>query len=122
MIAFVGHHRVVIHNDAHAITRQRADIAHEIAHALLMHEPHVVRAGKSPDFDHGQEEEASWLGGTLLITEEACMSACRKNLSISDAAAVMGVSDGARRARTADLLGAIQALSQLSYSPARASV
>ena len=31
-------------------------------------------------------------------------------------------SDGARRARTADLLGAIQALSQLSYSPARGTV
>ena len=30
--------------------------------------------------------------------------------------------DGARRARTADLLGAIQALSQLSYSPAEGSV
>jgi hypothetical protein len=29
------------------------------------------------------------------------------------------VSDGARRTRTADLLGAIQALSQLSYSPGR---
>ena len=28
--------------------------------------------------------------------------------------------DGARRTRTADLLGAIQALSQLSYSPGRA--
>jgi hypothetical protein len=31
-------------------------------------------------------------------------------------------SDGARRTRTADLLGAIQALSQLSYSPARGQV
>jgi hypothetical protein len=30
--------------------------------------------------------------------------------------------DGARRARTADLLGAIQALSQLSYSPERGTV
>ena len=30
--------------------------------------------------------------------------------------------DGARRTRTADLLGAIQALSQLSYSPARGEV
>jgi Zn-dependent peptidase ImmA (M78 family) len=99
MIAFVGHHRVVIHNDAHAITRQRADIAHEIAHALLMHEPHVVRAGKSPDFDQGQEEEASWLGGTLLITEEACLSACRKNLSIAEAAATMGVSEDLMRWR-----------------------
>ncbi len=31
-----------------------------------------------------------------------------------------GFLDGARRARTADLLGAIQALSQLSYSPGKA--
>src|SRR6478736_7128556 len=30
--------------------------------------------------------------------------------------------NGAKRIRTADLLGAIQALSQLSYSPARAAV
>ena len=30
--------------------------------------------------------------------------------------------DGASRARTGDLLGAIQALSQLSYSPARVTV
>ena len=33
-----------------------------------------------------------------------------------------GFGDGARRTRTADLLGAIQALSQLSYSPARGQV
>ncbi len=33
---------------------------------------------------------------------------------------INGDGDGARRARTADLLGAIQALSQLSYSPAEA--
>jgi hypothetical protein len=30
--------------------------------------------------------------------------------------------DGASRTRTGDLLGAIQALSQLSYSPERATV
>ena len=30
--------------------------------------------------------------------------------------------DGAKRARTADLLGAIQALSQLSYGPVRRSL
>jgi hypothetical protein len=33
-----------------------------------------------------------------------------------------GLFYGARRARTADLLGAIQALSQLSYSPGRRSL
>lgn len=73
MVALVGHRRVVIHNDSHALTRQRADIAHELAHALLMHEPHIVRTGTPPDFDRAQEDEASWLGGTLLVTEEACL-------------------------------------------------
>src|SRR5262249_28435401 len=35
---------------------------------------------------------------------------------------LQGLSDGARRTRTADLLGAIQALSQLSYSPGEGKV
>jgi Zn-dependent peptidase ImmA (M78 family) len=99
MVAFVGHKRVVIYNDAHAVTRQRADIAHELAHALLLHEPHVVRAGKSPDFDQGQEDEANWLGSSLLVTEESCMSACHRNLSIKDAAEEMGVSEQLMRWR-----------------------
>lgn len=93
MVAFVGHRRVVIHNDSHALTRQRANIAHELAHALLLHEPHVVRIGMPPVFDEAQEEEASWLGSTLLVTEEACLAACRKGLSIEAAAAAMGVSE-----------------------------
>jgi Zn-dependent peptidase ImmA (M78 family) len=99
MVAFVGHRRVVIYNDSHAITRQRADIAHELAHALLMHEPHVVRSGQAPDFDQAQEEEASWLGGTLLVTEEACLSACRENLAVAKAASIMGVSEDLMRWR-----------------------
>jgi Zn-dependent peptidase ImmA (M78 family) len=99
MVAFVGHHRVVIHNDAHAITRQRADIAHELAHAILLHEPHVVRDGKAPGFDQAQEDEAGWLGGVLLVTEEACLAACRRNMAIGDAATSMGVSEDLMRWR-----------------------
>jgi Zn-dependent peptidase ImmA (M78 family) len=37
MIACQGLRRVIIYNDGHAPTRQRADIAHELAHALLLH-------------------------------------------------------------------------------------
>jgi Zn-dependent peptidase ImmA (M78 family) len=84
---------------AHAITRQRADLAHELAHALLLHEPHVVRDGKAPDFDQLQEEEASWLGGVLLVTEEACLSVCRRNLAVGEAASMMGVSEDLMRWR-----------------------
>jgi Zn-dependent peptidase ImmA (M78 family) len=92
MIAFVGSRRVIVHNDAHAPTRQRADISHEIAHALLLHRPHLVRAGEPPAYDSTQEEEASWLGGVLLVPEEACLDSCRRQQPLAEAAAAMGVS------------------------------
>lgn len=84
---------MVIYNDAHALTRPRADIAHEFAHTLLLHAPHVIRVGSPPRFDEEQEEEARWLGGVLLVTEEACLSSCRRRLPTPAAAAEMGVSE-----------------------------
>lgn len=92
MIAVVGHRRVILHNDSHALTRQRANIGHELAHALLLHEPHVVQPGEPPHFDDEQEDEAKWLGGVLLVPDEACLNACRDGRSVADAARAMGVS------------------------------
>jgi Zn-dependent peptidase ImmA (M78 family) len=99
MVVFHGHQRTVIHNDSHTLPRQRANIAHELAHALLLHQPHAVRAGSEPHFDVEQEDEASWLGGTLLVTEDACLAACRRSLAERDAAAEMGVSEDLMRWR-----------------------
>jgi Zn-dependent peptidase ImmA (M78 family) len=99
MVAFVGRRRVIIHNDGHALTRQRADISHELAHALLLHEPHVVQDGSAPRFDRDQEDEASWLGGAMLVTDEACMNACQRRLTVADAAADLGVSEKLMRWR-----------------------
>lgn len=92
MIAFSGTKRVIVHNDSHAPTRQKTDICHEVAHALLLHEPHLVVAGQPLAYDHAQEDEANWLGGVLLVCDEACLSACRRRLTIAAAAAEMGVS------------------------------
>lgn len=36
---FLGPRRVVLHNDGNAKSRQASDIAHELAHAILMHPP-----------------------------------------------------------------------------------
>jgi hypothetical protein len=47
-------------------------------------------------------------GATLFSAVRCRVESCARSCSC----------DGARRIRTADLLGAIQALSQLSYSPA----
>jgi hypothetical protein len=99
MIAFVGQRRVIIHNDAHAATRQRADIAHELAHALLLHEPHPVADGEAPGFDEPQEAEASWLGASLLVTDQACLLLCTKGVATGAAAERMGVSEALMRWR-----------------------
>lgn len=92
MLAFVGPRRVIIHNDAHALTRQRSNIGHELAHALLLHRPHVVVGGGSPCFDADQEDEAKWLGGVLLVSDEFCVQCARDAVPLAVAAERMGVS------------------------------
>ena len=90
---FDGPRRVIVHNDNHTLGRQASDIAHELAHGILLHSPHQA-------FDeHGNrywikemEEEATWLGGALLISEEAAVNIAKRDLSIVDAARLYGVS------------------------------
>jgi Zn-dependent peptidase ImmA (M78 family) len=99
MMACHGLQRVIIYNDSHAKTRQRADIAHELAHALLLHRPHPALDGRPPHYDEAQEEEAKWLGGVLQVTDEYCLACCRKGLSVAEAAFGMGVSEQLMRWR-----------------------
>lgn len=99
MIACRSLQRVIIYNDGHALTRQRADISHELAHALLMHQPHPALAGWPPHYDKVQEEEAKWLGGVLQVTDEFCLSCCRSGMKILEAALSMGVSQQLMRWR-----------------------
>ncbi|WP_371878748.1 ImmA/IrrE family metallo-endopeptidase [Conexibacter sp. DBS9H8] len=99
MLAFIGTRRVVVHNDAHAITRQRADLSHELAHAILLHQPHPAIAGVPPRFDREQEDEARWLGGVLLVLDDFCVACARRGIDIPDAAARMGISEQLMRWR-----------------------
>jgi Zn-dependent peptidase ImmA (M78 family) len=92
MVAFTGRRRIIVHNDAHARTRQRADISHEIAHILLIHEPHPASPGEPLLYDQDQEDEAGWLGAVLLVPDAACLHACRNDHSVPDAARRLGVS------------------------------
>jgi hypothetical protein len=92
MLAFLGPRRIIVYNDGHAITRQRADIAHELAHALLLHDPHISQAGAPPQFDLYQEEEAAWLGGVLLVSDEFCVHCAAVGVGIEQAGEQMGVS------------------------------
>ena len=63
---------LVIVNSAHARTRQRSSLAHELAHVIPNHRPSKTRVSKEgilfrDRYDTEQEEEADWLGGTLLL-------------------------------------------------------
>jgi Zn-dependent peptidase ImmA (M78 family) len=82
---------VIIHNDGHAPTRQRANVCHELAHVLLFHEGKTLDGGWLV-YDADQEDEAKLLGGALLVTDEACLAGCRAGHSIDTAAAQFGVS------------------------------
>lgn len=97
---FDGMKRFIVHNDAHDPKRQSANIAHELAHALLHHPP------KPPFDENGErhyslelEEEANWLGPALLISEEAALWIARNNWPLVDASALYGASEDLIRMR-----------------------
>jgi hypothetical protein len=97
---FRGSRRKIIYNEAHAPGRCASNIAHEIAHALLLHPqtPPLDDRG-CRIWNEDIEDEANWLAGMLLITEEAALSIVRRGLSFVAAAAEYGVSEDMVRFR-----------------------
>ena len=66
---------LIIVNSAHAPTRQRSSLSHEISHLILDHEPGRIDLSPSghlllSSFEREQEEEADWLSGTLLVPRD----------------------------------------------------
>jgi hypothetical protein len=86
--------RVIIYNDAHSDARTAADIAHELAHLLLMHPPHRLSdATGRRHFDAELEAEANWLGPAILVSEEAALWTATRRLNLREAAGLYGVSE-----------------------------
>ena len=84
--------RMVIHNDSHAPCRQKSNIVHEIAHALLQHPPVVpLNNNGERNYDSGIEGEANWLAGELLITEASALHIASKKLDKQVASDMYGV-------------------------------
>lgn len=90
---FRGHKRIIVVNDSHSRGRRASNIAHELAHSLLWHEPAPAfhRDGVR-EWNAEQEEEAQWLAGALLVSEEAALTIVRRRLSLADAARLYGTS------------------------------
>lgn len=90
----------IIYNDAHSPGRIAADIAHELAHILLMHPPHRLVDGTGRrHFDDELEAEANWLGPAILVSEEAALAIATRGLGLPEAAARYGVSEELMRMR-----------------------
>ena len=91
---FVGQRRAILHNDGNARTRQASDVAHELAHAILMHPPTpLFNDIRSRTVDKVVEAEAQWLGPALLISAEAALHIARSGVAAAVAARKYGVSE-----------------------------
>lgn len=90
---FDGNARTIVHNDAHSKGRQSNNIAHEIAHGLLLHPPQpALDARGCRNWNNDFEEEAKFLSAALLVSEDAALYIVRNNISVDDAAIQYGAS------------------------------
>lgn len=109
---FCGTTRTIVHNDGHCAARQASNISHEAAHGLLLHPPAPMLDRRGCRLWNADvEDEANWLGATLLIPGQAARRAARCRLSLDEIADHFGCSTeiarwrlnmtGARRLRSA---------------------
>jgi hypothetical protein len=92
-----GKHHLIVINKAHAPTRRNSDLAHELAHVILGHEPSMMFASPGSGIalrthNREQEDEANWLAGSLLIPRDALFSIRRRRLTDDEACREYGVS------------------------------
>lgn len=85
-------HRVIIFNDGNSLARQNSDIAHELSHGLLLHEPTAAIINGCRLYDKKEEDEAAWLSGCLLIPRDAALLIAASHIDATIAASEYGVS------------------------------
>lgn len=84
--------RVVIFNDTNSDARQNSDVAHELSHGLLLHEPRHPIINGCRDYTKVDEDEAAWLSGCLLVPREAAVVVAMAKTPMGIAAVKYGVS------------------------------
>lgn len=88
--------QLVIVNPSHSKGRTASNLMHELSHFLLEHK--AARVDVSQDglllntYVKGQEDEADWLAGCLLLPRDALLETRRQRLSDEVAAANYGTS------------------------------
>ncbi len=93
----LGNRHLIVANTAQSARRQNSVVMHELAHIILGHElgsgmftnrGHFVPSTYNQD----QEDEAAWLGATLLLPRPALLWMRRQRMSDESAATHFGVS------------------------------
>jgi len=94
----VGSTHAIVVNPAHAVTRQRVDLMHELAHIQLKHTPARVEVSKSgvillSDYSDEHEQEADWHAAALLLPRDGLVEMRARNDSVAQIAANYEVSE-----------------------------
>jgi Zn-dependent peptidase ImmA (M78 family) len=90
----LGKSKVVVVNPLRSEARQTSDIAHELSHLLLRHELSEIREIAGVPFrtcQPEQEEQATTLGGTLLLPRSLLLHAVARGLGVEDISHEYGV-------------------------------
>ena len=85
---------VIVYNPIRSEPRRRSDIAHELSHLLLEHDLTEIREVAGVPFRTcraDQEEEATNLGGTLLLPRPLLLRAVARGMGPDEVAADYGV-------------------------------
>ena len=95
LTVFDGHRRTIVHNDSHSKARQNSNLAHELSHGLLFHEPvpALDTITGCRNWNDTNEEEAEWLAGELLVTAAMALAVERGRFTREQARNRLGVSD-----------------------------
>jgi Zn-dependent peptidase ImmA (M78 family) len=85
----IGNRHLVVFNPRASEPRINSVVMHEFAHIILGHK--LVSAELTNDghlipgnYDQTEEDEANWLGGTLLLPRSALLSIRRRGISDKD--------------------------------------
>src|SRR5262249_27483804 len=92
--------RVIIYNHTHSSGRRNSNIAHEIAHLALGHKFTLpIDTTGCRIIDRDVEDEANWLGPTILISNEGAIHILRQDMDAQTACELYGVSKDVLRMR-----------------------
>lgn len=94
--------RIIVTNPLRSGGRRNSDVAHELSHVLLEHDLAEVRDVGGMFFrtcEPGEEEEATSLGGTLLLPRPLLLKAAAKGWGADEVAEMHGVTTEMARYR-----------------------